>query len=325
VLAPLVAEFHPDARNRVYPPEVVVFAMLAAVNSRDDTLRGAVVRNNADRMQGGKEPASTSTSAFSEARSKLNPQVLIRATKDVAARVGAKVFGGDLWKGMAPYVIDGTTLTASDTDENQSIFPQQATQDEGVGFPIMRVVTVQSLATGMICDLAIAPYAGKGTGEMALAREVMPSIPDNSLLLGDRYFPSFFFLADLRRRGIHGVFPTHAARHVDFRKGKWLSYSDHAVTWEKPPRPEWMSKEEYAGYPSTLDMREIEVRKKGNGRERLVLRAARRAEPSWGRNSPDQEGLATTWKPSLASGEETIGQLSNEPLRSVDREENRPE
>lgn len=245
--------------------------MLAAVNSRDDTLRGAVVRNNADRLQGGKVPASTSTSAFSEARSKLNPQVLIRATKEVAARGGAQVPGGDLWKGMAPYVIDGTTLTALDTAENQSMFPQQATQAEGVGFPIMRVVTVQSLATGMICDLAIAPYAGKGTGEMALAREVMPSIPDNSLLLGDKYFPSFFFLADLRRRGIHGVFPAHAARNVDFRKGKWLSYGDHAVTWEKPPRPEWMSKEEYAGYPSTLEMREMEVREKGNGRERLVL------------------------------------------------------
>jgi hypothetical protein len=54
-------------------------------------------------------------------------------------------------------------------------------------------------------------------------------------------------------------------------------------------------------------------------------RAARRAEPSWGRKSPDQEGLATTWKPSLANVEETTGQLSNEPLRSVDREESRPE
>jgi hypothetical protein len=40
-------------------------------------------------------PASTSTSAFSEARSKLNPQVLIRATKEVAARGGAQVPGGD--------------------------------------------------------------------------------------------------------------------------------------------------------------------------------------------------------------------------------------
>jgi len=77
VLAPLIAKFHPDARNRVYPPEVVVFALLAAVNSQDNTLRSAVVRNNADRMQRGDDPGSTGTAAFSEARSKLNPQVLI--------------------------------------------------------------------------------------------------------------------------------------------------------------------------------------------------------------------------------------------------------
>jgi hypothetical protein len=271
VLAPLVERFHPDVRVRFYTPEIVVFAMLAAVLSRDNTLRGAVVRNNADRMQRGDEPASTGTSAFSEARSKLNSQILIEATKDIAARVGAKASGGDIWMGMAPYIIDGTTLTAADTVENQRRFPQPSTQADGVGYPIMRVVVVQSLATGTICDLAVASYAGKGTGEMALAREVMPSIPENSLLLGDRYFPSFFFLADLRRRGIHGIFPMHAARKVDFRKGKWLTYGDHAVTWEKPPRPEWMSEDKYAQYPSTLDMRETEVREKGNGRERIVL------------------------------------------------------
>lgn len=248
-----------------------MFAMLAAVLSRDDTLRAAVARNNADRMLRGELPASAGTAAFSEARSKLDPQVLIRATKDVAARVGAKVPVGEMWLGMAPYVIDGTTLTASDTPENQHTFPQPASQAEGVGFPIMRVVAVQSLSTGMICDLAIAPFAGKGTGEMALAREVMPSIPENALLLGDRYFPSFFFLADLRRRGIHGIFPAHAARDIDFRRGKWLSYGDHAVIWSKPSRPAWMSQDEYEGYPATIEMREVEVHEKRKDRERLVL------------------------------------------------------
>ena len=38
VLAPLVARFHPDVRVRFYSPEVIVFALLAAVNSRDNTL-----------------------------------------------------------------------------------------------------------------------------------------------------------------------------------------------------------------------------------------------------------------------------------------------
>ena len=271
VLAPLVAEFHPDARDRIYPPEVVACAMVSGVLSRDDTQRAAVARNNADRMQRGLEPASLGTAAFSEARSKLAPEVLIGTARTIAERVGGKLPGGDMWKGMKPFVIDGTTLTASDTIENQRRFPQSATQAEGVGFPILRVVVVQSLATGMIRDLAIAPFTGKGTGEMALAREVMPSIPENALLLGDRYFPSFFLLADLIRRGIHGVFPMHAARDVDFRVGKWLSMRDHLVAWDKPPRPAWMTKQEYAKYPDSIEMREIEVHEKRAGRERLVL------------------------------------------------------
>jgi|GEM_PF-6326166 len=106
---------------------------------------------------------------------------------------------------------------------------------------------------------------------MALAREVMPSIPENALVLGDRYFPSFFFLAELRRRGIHGIFPGHAARDVDFRRGKWLSYGDHAVVWEKLPQPVWMPKKEHEAYPGTIEMGEIEVHEKRNDRQRLVL------------------------------------------------------
>ena len=162
-------------------------------------------------------------------------------------------------------------MTAADTAENQRRFPQPVTQAEGVGFPIMRVVVVQSLATGMICDLALAPYAGKGTGEMALARELMPSIPDNALLLGDRYFPSYFFLSDLRKRGIHGIFPMHAGRNVDFRVGQSLDYRDNRVVWDKPPRPAWMSQDEYDDHPSTIAVRQIQVHEKGNGRKRLVL------------------------------------------------------
>jgi hypothetical protein len=271
VLGPLIARFHPNVRERVYPPESVIMCMVSAVLSRDDTLRSAVARNNADRLQRGLEPASLGTAAFSEARSKLAPEVLVEAAKAVAERVSARAPGGELWKGMAPYVIDGTTISASDTVENQRRFPQHAAQAEGVGNPILRVVVLQSLATGMIRDLAVAPFAGKGTGEMALAREVTPSIPDGAILLGDRYFPSFFFLSDLMRREIHGIFPMHAAREVDFRVGKWLSMRDHIVSWEKPPRPAWMRKEDYLNYPDSIALREFEVHEKSNGRERLVL------------------------------------------------------
>ena len=271
VLEPLITEFHGESRNRIYPPEVVAFTMIASVFSRDDTLRSAVARNNASRAAMGLPPASMSTAAISEARSRLHPEVLVRATRALSARLGLAAPDADLWGGMMPYVIDGTTLTAADSAANQAAFPQLASQITGVGMPIMRVVVIQSLTTGMICDLATAPFAGKGTGEMALAREVVSAIKSDAILLGDCYFPSFFFLADLRRRGIHGVFPMHAARDVDFRRGEQIGSLDHVVAWKKPQRPAWMTPEEYAEYPDEITLRELEVHEKKRGRERLVI------------------------------------------------------
>ena len=59
----------------------------------------------------------------------------------------------------------------------------------------MRVVAVMSLASGMLMDLAQGRYAGKETGEHALARKLMlTSINHGDILLGDRYYPSFFLL-----------------------------------------------------------------------------------------------------------------------------------
>jgi len=266
-----VPQFHPDARQRIFTPEVVIYATVAAIFAKDHSLRSMVARNNAHRAALGLAPSSLNTAALSDARGRLDVRVLEGATRgmarDVAARIPTSVFWGD----FQPYVIDGTTLSANDTPENQRAYPQHGRQAEGVGFPLLRALVVQSLATGMVVDLAMAPIKGKGTGEMALAREVLPSLQGNVLLLGDRYFPSYFLLADLLARGWNGIFHAHAARDVDFRRGTSLGQKDHLVEWDRPVRPEWMTPEEYNSYPSTIAMREMEVREKKGNNESVVL------------------------------------------------------
>jgi putative transposase len=59
--------------------------------------------------------------------------------------------------------------------------------------------------------------------------------------------------------GIHGLFPKHFARDVDFGRGKKLHYYDHLIKWKKPPKPSWMSQEEYTSYPSEIELRETDV------------------------------------------------------------------
>ncbi len=77
-----------------------------------------------------------------------------------------------LWHGRHVKLVDGTTVSMPDTEANQAEYPQHSAQEEGVGFPILRMVMLFSLATGMLCDMAMGPYQGKETGEPALFREL---------------------------------------------------------------------------------------------------------------------------------------------------------
>jgi len=81
-------------------------------------------------------------------------------------------------------------------------------------------------------------------------------------MLADSYYCSYFLIADLRARGVDVVFEQHGARKTDFRRGKKLGTRDHVVTWRKPVRPEWMTREQYHSYPAELTLRETKVRKK---------------------------------------------------------------
>jgi len=271
VLAPLITEFHGEIRERLYSPEVVIFAMITGVLARDTTLSAAVARCNADRIQQGLEPGSANTGSFSEARSRLNCEIFEEASRRLASSIAEQMPRDPFWEGFFPLAIDGSTLSAADTDANQAVFPQHGNQEEGSGFPLIRIVILQSLETGCVHDLAYGPFQGKETGEMALSREILQVVDERTLLIGDRYFPSFFTMADLLQKGIHGLFQAHVARDIDFRRGQQLGVLDHLVEWEKPACPKWMSKDEYEKFPEKITLRETEITREAGIGERMVV------------------------------------------------------
>ncbi|APS84022.1 hypothetical protein AVM71_13440 [Piscirickettsia salmonis] len=130
-------------------------------------------------------------------------------------------------------LIDGTSLTMADSEENQSRYPQHDAQKAGAGFPIMRLVAIMSLTTGGIIDYAVGAYKGKGTGEHALLRQIKDSIHKDDIVMGDRYFPCFFVMGDLQSIGADGIFKAHSQRKYDFRKGRKLGSKNHLVIWKK--------------------------------------------------------------------------------------------
>jgi hypothetical protein len=210
--------------------------------------------------QGVDNIASANTGPYSKARQRL-PEValkeLIKVTAESTAKnthAGWKVYGREL------KTFDGTTIRMSDTEANQESFPQHSEQKKGAGFPIVRLLAVMSLTTGVVINYALGAYRGKGTGELSLLREIKESIEIDDIVLGDRAFPCYFVMADLYKMGADGVFRGQTSRKYDFRKGEKLGKNDHVARWKKPQqKPKWMDQSSYDDYPNEIDIREFKV------------------------------------------------------------------
>ena len=81
-------------------------------------------------------------------------------------------------------------------------FPHPRTQKKGVGLPIARAVAIISLATACLTDATIGPYKGKETGETALLRSMLASLPAGDIAVFDRHYCSFMMIALLQLQDV---------------------------------------------------------------------------------------------------------------------------
>jgi hypothetical protein len=208
-------------------------------------------------LQTGQRPPSADTGVYCRARAKLNLRAIQRLAREVSGSLEQQVEPSWLWKGRHAKLVDGFTFTMPDTPDNQAAYPQPHVQRPGVGFPLARACVVLSLATAEVCDLAVGPYEGKQTGETALLRKMLATFAAHDVVIFDRYFCSFPMLALLSQRGVDVCVRQHHCRRSDFRRGRRLGPGDHQVTWTRPQRPPWLSREQYAQIPKTLTLREV--------------------------------------------------------------------
>jgi hypothetical protein len=259
-------------RERLYPPLVTIWVFLGQVLDQDHSCRQAVLRLAAWLAVQGRALCSTVTVAYCRARIRLPEGIMARLTRQTGHNLEDKSPHEWRWFGRRVRIADGTTLSMPDTAANQKAYPQSRRQKRGVGFPIVRVVVIFSLAVGTVLDAAFSPYQGKETGETALLRSLLYNLKPGELLLGDRYFANYWIIALAQALDLDVVFRQHQLRKVDFRRGRRLGQDDHLITWEKPQRPQWMTKAYYAALPATLTLREVRLRiPKGKKRTKTIV------------------------------------------------------
>lgn len=254
---------HPYANEGdvVYTPSVTLRAFLSQMlhTAEHRSCLAAVARVAVLWATLGKQVCASNTGAYCRARAKLTESVLERLARETAQECEAAIPDDWRWCGRRVLIGDGTTISVPDTPTLQACYPQPPTQKPGLGFPLMRLMVLFSLATGLLHEVAIGPYAGKETGETALLRELLERFLPGDVLLADRYYCGWFLIALLQQRGVDIVVRLHQLREADFQQGERLGPGDHVAHWPRPAKPDWMDEETYARMPVSLRVREVQV------------------------------------------------------------------
>ena len=142
-----------------------------------------------------------------------------------------------------------------DTPENQALYPQPKGAKPDCSFPVMRVVALFCLGTGVLIRLTEGPLR---TCERSLFRRTWDSLDPGDVILADRGFCGFAEFYFLLERGVDCVMRNHQRRTVGRTLLRSLGKGDRLILWHKGKAgPRSSDKPVWATLPDTLTLREI--------------------------------------------------------------------
>jgi hypothetical protein len=144
-------------------------------------------------LQGGTaETLSANTSAYSQARGKLPPEVVEQVSDLIFESLQneqPKTLPG---LGRAMFLLDGSSILLPHSQESAQAWPPPRNQHGESHWPVLRVLVAHDVISG----LAVRPCWGAMNGagavsEQGLAKEILVRLPSGSAVLGDRNFGVF--------------------------------------------------------------------------------------------------------------------------------------
>jgi len=216
-------------RNRLLPARLVVYYVLGLAlfssSGYEEVMRSLV--EGLAWASGWRRSWSVPTkAAIFRARSKLGVDPLRLLFEHACVPMATPETPGAFYRGWRLMGVDGTTLDVADTSENEEAFGRPGTgRGEGSGaFPQLRLVGLAECGTHAVVAAAMGPIA---TGETTMARELLPRLSPDMLVLADRNFYSFGLWSQAAATGAHLLWRTksnHAlAEEERFADGSFLS------------------------------------------------------------------------------------------------------
>jgi hypothetical protein len=263
-------------RDRLLSPVYVVKLFLLQI------LAGNTACDHVPRLAG----RSFTGEAYCKARSRLPLAVLQTLLSSCTRAMQRAVHDDGRWFGHRLWLVDGTGFSMPDTPALRAHFGQPGGQKTGCGFPVAHCLALVHAATGLVQQWVIAPLR---THDMSLVSQLLAQFQPGDVEVGDRGFASYANLAQLWQRGVLGLMRAHQKMIVDFRPhrphkrpgekrtrsergrpySRWikrLGKQDQIVLWFRPKScPSWMTPEQFATLPVSLQVRELRYQIKRPG------------------------------------------------------------
>jgi transposase IS4-like protein/DDE family transposase len=134
--------------------------------------------------------AAPATTALTGVRRRVGERPLESVFRRVCSALSP---GRAPWSHLGPLLVvavDGTTVDAADSAANAAAFGRPGSRRRAAA-PALRLAVLIACGTRGVLDAAFGPVRGKGTGERALARQLLGSLRAGMVVLADRAFYSY--------------------------------------------------------------------------------------------------------------------------------------
>lgn len=175
-------------RQRDLPSHVVVYYVIAMALFMQSSYR-EILRCLMEAVQWLSGPEArivvAGKSAISQARTRLGWQAMQQLHDQVVGPIAVKTTMGAWYKQWRLVSMDGSTLDVADEEGNAEAFGRPGSSRGVSAYPQIRFVSLVENGTHVLFGSQMADY---GTGEITLAKQVLPALKKGMLCLADRQF-----------------------------------------------------------------------------------------------------------------------------------------
>ena len=207
--------------NGIYSARLVIWMMISQRLHPQGTLASSVEQlaqgrfdpllSRCKRVQ--EKKIALSTGGYCQARQHLPKLLVSRSMDELIERLRNRLLESGSQLPQRVYLLDGSSLQLEHEPELVKAYPPASNQHGKSHWPVMRIVVLHDLETG----LAERPYWGPLNGrqavsEQALAERAMQHVPAGSVIVGDRNFGIFSTVYSAQQQGLPVVVRLTAAR-----------------------------------------------------------------------------------------------------------------